>query len=379
MFDLPWPAFFADLNADMPTSARNYQSLPAQVAERIAADIRSGTWKTLLPAERVLTGTLQVSRKTLRKALVLLQRDGLVESQDRLGHRILARERVARPKPRDVSVGLLTSESLEHLPSYTALWVDELRTLLFERGVRLVTYSGRSFFNRSPETALTRLVRQNPHAFWVLAHSNERMQQWLYDRGIPSLIAGSCYRGLPLPNVDLDYLAIGRHAAGTLLRHGHRRVAMLVNQSQRAGDIDSEAGFVQGVRGSSHSEAEAIIMRHDGTVAGASRVLARHFSRSAAPTAVLVAKPTFYLTLQAFLARRGLRVPEDVSLISRENDSFLSYLIPAPACYSLSPKTYARRLFTLTTALMQGDPVAHPQQRIEPEFVPGNSLASRKG
>lgn len=352
---------------------KRYHSLPAQVAERIAGEIRALTWNTTLPAERVLIDSLQVSRKTLRKALGLLQREGLIESQHRLGHRIV--ERAERARPREVSVGLLTAESLERLPSYTALWIDELRTLLFESGVRLATFSGRVFFTQSPEKALTKLVQQNPQGCWVLAHSNERMQRWLEERGVPCLIAGSSYGGATLPNVDLDHFGVGRHAAGALLRQGHRRVAFLIHQSQRGGDIESEQGFVEGVRASAHPDAEAIILRHDGTVGGAAKALARGFARAQPPTAVLVARPVFYLTAQAFLGKRGLRVPEDVSLVSRDNDTFLEYLIPAPACYSLSPKIYAKRLFSLSIALTRGEAIAQPRLRIEPTFKPGPSLA----
>jgi DNA-binding LacI/PurR family transcriptional regulator len=267
-------------------------------------------------------------------------------------------------------------ESLEHLPAYTALWVDELRAMLFEQGIRLATFSGRSFFAQRPEKALTQLVRQNPQTCWLLAHSNQRMQRWLVEEKVPTLIAGSCYDGLPLPSVDLDYFAVCRHAAGAMLRKGHRRLALLISESQRAGDVESEAGFIDGLRTSPHADAESIVARHDGTVEGATRSLARLFDRSAAPTTLLIGKPSFYLTAFAFLAQRGLRVPRDVSLVSRDDDSFLHYLTPQPACYTLSPKTYAKRLFRVVLTLTQGGTVAHPEQRIEPRFIPGPSLAA---
>jgi LacI family transcriptional regulator len=208
----------------------------------------------------------------------------------------------------------------------------------------------------------------------VLAHSNERIQHWFHDHHVSCVLAGSSHPGLPLPNVDLDYFAICRHAAGAMMRLGHRRVALFTKQSERAGDLDSERGFEDGVRRSPHREVEPIIAHHDGSVDGAYRVLSRLFDAGTPPTAVLVAQSTFYLTAIAFLAERGLRVPKQVSLMSRDDETFLSYLKPAPARYSCNPKTYAKRLLLQLQLAFEGETGAHTIHRIEPKFLPGASL-----
>lgn len=60
----------------MTIELHNYHTLAAQVAARIAKEIRAGTWVASLPSERTLTETLKVSRKTVRKSLAQLQREG---------------------------------------------------------------------------------------------------------------------------------------------------------------------------------------------------------------------------------------------------------------------------------------------------------------
>lgn len=357
-----------------PTSQR-YRSLPHQVAERIADEIRKGTWSGWLPGERKLAQALQVGRKTLRKALLQLQRDGLLEAQHGLGHRILTAAPAGAVAARtETSVGLLTPQSLENLRPYTALWVDELRSLLFEDGVRLATFSGHRFFTGRPDKALARLVDQNPQTCWVLAHSNKQIQQWFYQRRIPCIIAGSSHPGLPLPNVDLDFFAMCRHAAGEMLRLGHRRIALFIRESDRAGDLESMRGFEDGLRGSAHEGVAPIVVRHDDTVDGAHSALRRLFSLARPPTAILVAQSTFYLTTIAFLAERGLRVPKDVSLMCRDDESFLSYLRPEPARYAGNPKTYAKRLLLQIQLTAGGETGAHAIHRIESKYVPGGSL-----
>jgi DNA-binding LacI/PurR family transcriptional regulator len=351
-----------------------YRTLPGQVAERITAEIEAGTWADKLPPERLLAESLQVSRTTIRKTLAKLKNDGLIQTLGRRGHRLTRKASTAAPA--GTSVGLLLPGALENLRPFTTLWVDELRRLLIENNIKLKTLSGHRFFSRRPDQALHELVHQIPQCCWILAHSNQRIQQWFLDRGIPCIIAGSCHHGLALPSVDVDHFGVCRHAAGAMLRHGHRRMAFLNKESHRAGDFEAEAGFVDSVRRSTYPDAKPILMRHDGTVAGATRALTRLFDFSPPPTALLVNDPAFYLTTVTFLAQRALRVPHNVSLISRDDDVYLSHLLPSPARYTFSPKTFARRLLPLVLALSRGEPVTPRAHAIEAKFIPGASLAS---
>jgi len=84
----------------------------------------------------------------------------------------------------------------------------------------------------------------------------------------------------------------------------------------------------------------------------------------------------FYLTAVTLLAERGLRVGEDVSLVSRDHDSFLAYLRPAPAGYVFSPRVFAKRLYPLVLALARRERVQRLNHRIEPKFTAGPSLAA---
>jgi DNA-binding LacI/PurR family transcriptional regulator len=358
----------------MPANLPTFKSLTAQVTARIAAEIEAGTWVDWLPGERALTETLRVSRKTVRKALAQLKRNGQITTELGQGHRIGVQAQPRRAGTE--SVGLLTLDPLERLRPFTALWVDELRALLFENHLSLALFSGHRFFSSRADTELARLVRQNPQSGWVLAHTDERVQQWFHDRRVPCILAGSGHRGLLLPSVDIDFFAVCRHAVGTMLRHGHRRIALLLRDSRRAGDLESAAGFLDGARQSGRSDVEARVVRHVDTVEAALRALARVFDRTDPPTALLIANPALYLTAISFLAERKLRVPHDVSLISRDDDAFLSYLTPLPARYSCSPRLFAKRLLPHVCTLAQGGAITDTLQRIEPQFIPGPSLAS---
>jgi len=79
--------------------------------------------------------------------------------------------------------------------------------------------------------------------------------------------------------------------------------------------------------------AGALICRHDATADGIARVLDRLLARRPAPTALLVANAYHYLAVVSRLAQLGRLAPRDFSIISRDDDLFLTFLAPEPARY----------------------------------------------
>lgn len=348
-------------------------SLVGQTVAYLQASIAAGRWREWLPAERTLCEMLQVSRSTLRRALVQLQRDGAITAEHGAGNRILAGAPRARGRLRSHDVALLAPEPLERLRPTQTLWIDELRAMLSERDCRLHILHGRQYFRANPRAALEKLVRQHPHGGWILLMSSPACQQWFAERGVPCLVAGSCHAGVDLPFRDFDHRAMCRHAAGVLLGLGHRRLAFISQKGSFAGDIESEAGFVEGVRSSRHADATALVCHHDGTAGDITQLLKR-LTASPPPTALLVANPYHCLAVVSALAELGRRVPAEVSVISRDEDPFLSFLVPTPARYVASPRAFARSLLQPVVELLEGGAVSQRAVRLMPQFVRGASI-----
>jgi LacI family transcriptional regulator len=255
------------------------------------------------------------------------------------------------------------------------LWIDALRAMLSERGCRLHVFHGPQYFRTNPSAALEKLVSQHPHGCWILVLSNETTQRWFERNKVPCIVAGSVYEGLTLPFCDLDHRAVCRHAAGLLMSLGHRKVALLLRKSRRAGDLETEAGFVEGVRQSPHGDAEAVVAYHDATVASICSTVKRLMEQDPFPTALLVANAYHYLTVSGRLAQMGWKVPQDVSILSRDEDPFLPFVLPDPARYSASPHVMAKNLLRPVMELLEGGIIIHGSILIMPAFQRGESLA----
>lgn len=350
-------------------------SLSNQMVDILRAGIAHGEWREWLPGERALCEKYQVSRNTLRAALEQLKREKVIEARHGSGNRILGAARTRTGPLRSRDVALLSPEPLERLRPTQTLWIDELRSMLSERSCRLHVFHGRQYFRANPGRALQRLIAENPHGCWVLTLSNAAIQRWFARNKVRCIVAGSVHSGLDLPYRDLDHRAMCRHAAGMLLAQGHRRLALVIARSQLAGDLESEIGFVEGVRKSLHSGAEVVVGRHDGTVSGLGFVLRRLVDQDTPVTALLVANAYHYLTVVSRLAQMGRRVPQDVSVVSRDDDLFLSYLTPAPTRYAASAHVLAKSLLRPVLELLESGAPARREQLLMPDFLKGDSTS----
>ena len=349
-------------------------TLQHQTAEILREQINQGAWKEWLPSERALCEMLQVSQVTVRAALRQLRRDGVIAAEDRVGSRIIRRRKNAPRAGNDAA--LLVCGEFHHLPPSIILWVDQLRAMLAARGSRLQLFSGQAYARRNPAPALKKLVRQHPHPCWLLVSMSRDAQAWFQKNAIPCVVAGSVHEGIDLPGCDVDYRAACRHAAGVFLRRGHRRIAMLAKHSRAAGDICSEAGFLEAFARSGSADALPVVCHYDDTVEGAAKAVRQLMARKPAPTALLVLTPFHYLTVISCLNQLGLSVPRDVSVISRFSETFHDYLLPRPAGYIIKTRQFARTLLRMITPALNGSLPPARVHYIMPEFLEGGTVSS---
>jgi len=230
----------------------------------------------------------------------------------------------------------------------------------------------RACFSERPARALEKLVSDHPAAVWILSVSKEPMQRWFIQRQLPCLIMGSCRRGIPLPSVDADHLATCRHAGGVLLRKGHKRIALVLPQGAHGGDTDSEKGLREALADA--SGARLTVLRHDGSASHLCSLLDETLRLPAPPTAYLVARTMHVLTVMMHLMRRGKRIPQDIAIVSRDDDPFLQSATPAVARYSVNLAQFARRISTAARQLAETGALPAQAIRLIPRFLPGETM-----
>lgn len=355
-------------------------SLVKEVADVLRAGIRARCWGGFLPGERALCKQLAVSRNTLRKAVRLLEREGLVKSGQGSRRRIFAPSRGSRIAALPHVVGLLASHVTTHRYSWFFLYfIERLRARAEQMGVAVQVHSPDRYMIPHPERRLDSLVREHRARCWVLAGMPEPVQRWFSDHKLPAVVRGHRFAGVELPAVDRDHHAICRHAVGVLARLGHRRVAFLKYESGLAGTIAGERGFREGFAANALDPAGALVAEHDGTQERVCRLLDQWIARLERPTAILVADPEYMISVVTHLMRRGLTVPREMSLICREEDSHLQHVSPPIASYTSLRERLAERLCQIIIQIIQNGHARSRQILLMPEFRAGESLAAPLG
>lgn len=347
-------------------------SLVAQTAQCLREQLRAGEWPEHLPGERELGQRLQVSRHTLRAALEQLQREGLVGVSTRQRRRVLQRPAAPVQDRASHVIAALSQRPLLAMSHASMFLVDELRASLARAGFQLDIHVRPSCFAARPARALEALVERSPAAAWLVFGSHEPVQRWFLRHRLPSLTIGSSAPGIALPSVDLHYRAACRHAGGVLRRKGHRRIALILPEGAHGGDADSAAGLQEAL---AELGAEALqLLHHNGTPAHLIRVLDRALAQPRPPTAFIVARAVHVLTVLTHLQRRGCRIPQDVAVISRDDEAFLQHTTPVVARYAANPAQFAARVSAAARQLAETGTLPPRALRLMPQWLPGETV-----
>ncbi len=346
-------------------------SLVAETAESLRKGIRTGLWQEMLPNERSLSEELQVSRSTLRTALKELERGGWIKVQNRRWH-IKKKLSKLDKDPGQRVVGVISTASLTGMSPSALLVLDVIRRTLSQAGFAMKVHADKACYSAKPARALEKLVKQNPSNVWVLLYSKEPLERWFVNKKLPCLVMGSSQPDIPLPSIDADHRAVCHHAGAVLLRKGHRQIALVLPREVFGGDTDSEAGLKDLI---TNSEGSCLhVLRHDGSTDHICALLDESLKQKNPPTAFVVARATHALTVFVHLLQLGKRIPEDVAVISRDDDPFMESISPPITRYTNDADRFARRLSSAARQLAETGMLPANAIRLMPEFLPGATV-----
>ncbi len=144
--------------------------------------------------------------------------------------------------------------------------------------------------------------------------------------GVPTVLLDTFEEVTGFASVGLDALGGAHRAVEHLIGHGHRSVALIIGGGAAPGGELRERGWLKATREAGLPDGP--IAREPWSRAGGYRAGQRLFGGSPHPTAVFVSSDVQAIGLLLAVGELGLRVPEDVAIISFDGTEASEFTFP---------------------------------------------------
>ena len=298
---------------------RNEETKYQTLIEYITGMVNDGTYQPgeKLPSENDLSNQLGISRQTVRKALSLLEEEGVVRRVR--GSGTFVRKPGFGDLPGRNRIAVMTTYVDGYIFPKMIRGIEEH---LFERGFTVQL----SFTNNTLErekNVLQGILEQGDVAGVIvegtksgLPNPNLDLYRELIRRRIPLLFVNTYYPELDVPHVSLDDVAAARKAVQFLIDKGHRNIGAILKLDDGQGR-QRYLGYLQamGAAGLEVTDSRMVWIDTD-----ESKQLAycvdRIMNRLESCTAFFCYNDQIAFQLIKLLRSRGVEVPGQVSVIS---------------------------------------------------------------
>lgn len=347
----------------------NILSAAEQVADFLRTELLSGTWRGMMPGSDRLAVELGVGGNTVEAALRLLEKEGLLANQGRRRGRVIVAPGSGQ-EGRKLRVAILVGEDSDRRLEYMV----KLEHGLLEAGHKAfhLTQTLLGDFGMDVDR-VAKMVAKTPADAWILVGASQEVLAWFCEQSTPAIAIFGRRRGLPMAGVGPDKPPACAAATRILIGLGHRRIVLLARRMRRLPEPGApERAFLGELAAQGIPPGPYHLPDWEESIDGFHERLESLF-RVTPPTALIIDEAPFFVAALQFLAGRGLRVPEDVSLICTDADATFAWCQTSVAHIRWDSRPVVRRVLRWAANISRGQ--EDLRQTLTPaEFVQGGTI-----
>ena len=326
-----------------------FQTIAQQVAARIRQDLLNGRWSETLPGRDQLSKELNINHKTVTDAVVMLEKEGFLVNQ---GPGCKRRIRISKTGYRKTALRV----AFLHLtpPNQTEPWILAMQQRLLDIGHR--PFSARKSLTelRMDASRVARMVKSTDADAWLVSAGSKDVLEWFAKQKVPTFCFAGVRHGIPLPGTGPDKVPPFVDATRHLLELGHSRISLLCRRQVRLPQpAKAVQAFLEELEGAGIDTGPFNLPDWAESGEGFSDCLESLF-KVTPPTALILDEPFLFHAGFHYLARKGLRVPEDVSLICTDPDPTFAWCRPTVAHVNWDHNLVVRRFIRWINNLAAG-------------------------
>jgi LacI family transcriptional regulator len=193
---------------------------------------------------------------------------------------------------------------------------------------------------------------------------------------MPLVVIGRSIPGIETQCLRVDDVLAAQQATSYLIDLGHRRIAHIAGPATHQDAVDRRVGYARALDMAGLPLDEHLIVAGDYTEQSGLLALQALFSRGVMFTAIFVANDQMAYGTRLGLFRRGIRVPEDVSLVGFDDVLTSAYVTPPLTTVRQPIFDMGRAAAQAILDLLEGRPVKLPA--FATELVIRESAALRR-
>lgn len=324
------------------------RSAPEQVAEYLRGELIRQRWSGLMPGVHRLAAELGVHRKTAEAALRQLESEGYLQAQG-AGRRRLISLPDGSPRP-SLRVAILAEDLESRMEDYMV----EIRHQLQGAGHTVFHPTLHKANLRMEVEHISRVVDRNQADAWVVMAGSREVLEWFSAQATPVFALFGRMRQIRIAGSGPDKMTAFSEVTRRLVKLGHRRIVLLVRSRRRLPQPGAiEQAFLDELSAQGLPVSDYNLPAWEESVDGFHACLDSLF-RTTPPSALIVDEVSLFSAAQQFLARRRLRIPEEVSLVCTDADPSFAWFCPSVTHIRWDSGPVVRRLVRWVSNVSQG-------------------------
>jgi len=287
-----------------------------QATDMLRQGILSGRWRGTLPGRLRLAEQLDCSHGTVEAAVGILASEGWLENQGQ-GRR----RRIQIPAGQTKAIRQIKRVRILAYDNSSLLWNPAeigLLVRLLELGYAAdITMKSLQDLNMDVKK-VAHFVNSTPCNAWIVTAASREILQWFSEQSTPAIALYGRFIDVPIAAASPRKAPSMVRAVRRLAELGHQHIVLTTTPER----INPKPGlfeqvFLDELRSLGLSAGRFNLAAVDKAEGGLQGCLSEIF-RLTPPSAVIIGDGEHLMAALQFFARRGLRVPEDVSLISAD-------------------------------------------------------------
>ena len=346
----------------------NFLSIADQIAAHLHAEILRGRWATAIPGRHQLAAEFGVNSKTVEAALRQLEKTGVLVPQG------AGRPRLIHVKPaesiRELRIGFLHLERHEEQREEHLI---QLWHALAEAGHQVVSAQQTLTDMQFDVKRVAAVVGRTMADAWIVCAGSRGVLEWFARQPLPTFALFGQREGLPMAAVGPDKPPALVDVTRRLVALGHRRIVLMCRKLRRLPTPGtSEKAFLAALHEGGIPAGDYNLPDWEETPGGFHDCLDALF-RLTPPTALIVDETAWFIAAMNHLLRLGLRVPDDVSMVSTDDHPTLHCCHPPVARIAWDSGPVIRRILKWAHNISHGRPDI--RQSLTPSrFIPGGTI-----